>query len=202
MFPTLFLISLHNLLEMRYDTFDIAVVHRWDEQSLKLLYRHYYKALVLFSIQMVEKLEIAEELVQDTFVDTWQHHHLFSNQQSLKAYLYNTVRNNSISYLRHQRVEVKRIEMFEKEYQLMRDEDDSESDREEIFRQLLLGIESLSPKLRQIFLLSIEGKTCADIAKELGITPASVKTQRQRGFKILRQRLSPEALLLLFMLIQ
>ena len=83
----------------------------------------------------------------------------------------------------------------------MHAEDDSEPDREEIFRQLILGIESLTPKLRQIFLLSIEGKSCADIADELGITPDSVKTQRHRGLKILRSRLSPETLLLLFILL-
>ena len=184
-----------------YEQIDLSVVLRWDETSLKLLYRHYYKALVLFAIQIVEKLEIAEELVQDTFVDTWQHRHLFKNQPTLRAYLYNTVRNKSISYLRHQQVERSRIEQYEKEYRIMHAEDDTEPDREEIFRQLILGIESLTPKLRQIFLLSIEGKSCADIADELGITPDSVKTQRYRGLKILRSRLSPETLLLLFILL-
>lgn len=184
------------------DNIDMRVVHRWDDASLKLLYRLFYKALVAFSAQMVERQEVAEELVQDVFVALWQHRNTFESSGTLRAYLYNSVRNKSISWLRHERVERDRIERFEREYRLMEADGGDEPDREEVFRQLLLGIESLPPKLRQQFLLSIEGKTSADIAREMGITVDSVKKQRQRGLKALRAKLSPEALLLLFVLVE
>lgn len=32
-----------------HEMIDIEVVHRWDDASLKMLYSHFYKALVAFS---------------------------------------------------------------------------------------------------------------------------------------------------------
>ncbi len=99
-----------------HEMIDIEVVHRWDDASLKMLYSHYYKALVAFSAQMVEHQEAAEELVQDAFVSLWQQRNTFQSAATLRAYLYNTVRNKSISWLRHERVERSRIEAFERDY--------------------------------------------------------------------------------------
>lgn len=186
---------------MEQERIDIAVVHRWDESSLQLLYRHFYKALVAFSNQMVGNIEIAEELVQDTFVSLWQQRHTFKNQGVLKAYLYNAVRNKSISHLRHERVERNRIESFELDYKLMMGNDD-ESYREDLIRQLLLSIDTLPPKQRKIFLLSIKGKSYEEIAQELNISPETVKKHRMRGLKRLRENLSPEVILLLFMMMK
>ena len=99
-----------------HEMIDIEVVHRWDDASLKMLYSHYYKALVAFSAQMVEHQEAAEELVQDAFVSLWQQRNTFQSAATLRAYLYNTVRNKSISWLRHERVERSRIEAFERDF--------------------------------------------------------------------------------------
>ena len=101
-----------------HEMIDIEVVHRWDDASLKMLYSHYYKALVAFSAQMVEHQEAAEELVQDAFVSLWQQRNTFQSAATLRAYLYNTVRNKSISWLRHERVERSRIEAFERDFRL------------------------------------------------------------------------------------
>ena len=186
---------------MEQERIDIAVVHRWDESSLQLLYRHFYKALVAFSNQMVGNIEIAEELVQDTFVSLWQQRNTFKNQGVLKAYLYNSVRNKSISHLRHEKVERNRIESFELDYKLMMGNDD-DSYREDLIRQLLLSIDTLPPKQRKIFLLSIKGKSYEEIAQELNISPETVKKHRMRGLKRLRENLSPEVILLLFMMMK
>ncbi len=65
---------------------------------------------------MVEHQEAAEELVQDAFVSLWQQRNTFQSAATLRAYLYNTVRNKSISWLRYERVERSRIEAFERDY--------------------------------------------------------------------------------------
>lgn len=186
---------------MEQEKIDLTVVHRWDESSLQLLYRHFYKALVAFSNQMVTNIEIAEELVQDAFVSLWQQHNSFKNQGVLKAYLYNSVRNKSISYLRHEKVERNRIESFELDYKLMMG-DEEEPNREELIRLLLISIDALPPKQREVFLLSIRGKSSEEIAQEMGISVETVKKQRQRGLKRLKEMLPPEAILLLFMMIE
>lgn len=179
------------------------VIHRWDDSSLSMLYKHFYKALVSFSARMVGELRAAEEIVQDTFVKTWQKRNTFHNQGTLKAYLYNSVRNGSISHLRHAKVERSRIEAVEREFTEMKTDEDGELilHKEEIYRQLLHAIDSLPAKQRELFLLSIQGKTNTEIAVEMGIAPESVKKQRQRGMARLREILSPEAFLLLLFLL-
>ncbi|MBQ7685361.1 MAG: RNA polymerase sigma-70 factor, partial [Bacteroidaceae bacterium] len=179
--------------------------HQWNDASLTMLYRHFYKALVVFSVQIVGEMTVAEDIVQDIFVKTWQKKNTFISEGTLKAYLYNAVRNESISHCRHQNVEQSRIQAYEREYRLM-DADDGHSHegslhREEAYRQLLIAIEALPPKMRELFLMTIQGKTCEEIAQEMGITLHTVKKQRQRGLERLRKELSPSGLLLLLMLL-
>ena len=191
---------------MTTDSLDLNIVHRWDDSSLQLLYRHFYKALVAFAIQAVETQESAEEIVQDIFVKTWQKHNTFKSTATLKAYLYNGVRNECSSHLRRQQTAQERIRQFEKDYhQLQMGTEESMAGslphREEAIRQLLLAIDSLPPKLRELFLLAIRGKSSEDIAQEMGITLQTVKKQRQRGLERLRKELGKKPMLLLAVLI-
>lgn len=183
---------------------DLNTIHRYDDKALRMLYRHFYKALVAFVCQMVEDTAVAEEIVQDAFVKLWQLRNTFKSVGTLKAYLYNTVRNASISHLRHQQVEARRIAEYERDYQLMASNDDVsvEMHREELMRQLLTAIEALPPKQRQLFLLAVKGKTGEEIAEEMGISIDGVKKQRQRGLARLRESLQPDAFLLLLLLLE
>ena len=185
------------------ETLNLKVIHQWNDESLEMLYSNFYKALVVFSVQIVDDMSVAEEIVQDIFVKTWQKRNTYKTTATLKAYLYNSVRNESISYMRHKSVERSRIEAFERDFRLMREDDEQsvEQHREEIFRKLLLAIDELPPKLRQLFMLTIQGKTSEDIAEEMNISLHTVKKQRQRGLERLRKELPPDALLMLLMLL-
>ena len=181
----------------------LDVIHRWDDVAMTMLYKHFYRALVVFSDRLVGDRKVAEEIVQDTFLKTWQKRNIFQSQGTLKAYLYNSVRNGSISHLRHAKVERSRIEAIEREFSEMETDENGglHLHREEIYRQLLLAIDALPAKQRELFLLSVQGKTSADIAAEMGITPESVKKQRQRGLARLRELLPPDTFLLLLLLL-
>ncbi len=183
---------------------DLKIIHRYDDEALRMLYRHFYKALIAFACQMVDDVPVAEEIVQDAFCRLWQLRNTFKNENTLKAYLYNTVRNASISHLRHMQVENRRIAQYEKEYKLMNPKDESEMEmhREELMRQLLLAIEELPPKQRQLFLMAVKGMTGEEIAREMNISIDGVKKQRQRGIAKLRMMLRPDAFLLLLLLLE
>lgn len=186
-----------------YDSLPLDVILLWNEESLKLLYRHYYKSLVAFSDRIVDDRFIAEEIVQNTFLKMWQKHIPFQSRNSLSAYLYNSVRNGSISHLRHSKVDRRRIQSIMAEFSDMGADTPNEPllQREEIFRHLLNAIDKLPDRQREIFLLSVEGKSANEISEELHIKPESVKKQRQRGFARLRELLRPEDFLLLVLLV-
>ncbi len=174
---------------MERERLDMQAVHRWDDTALTMLYRHFYKALVAFSVQIVAQTQVAEEIVQDIFVRSWQRRNTFITEGALRAYLYNSVRNESISYLRRQRTEQNRMEAYEREWRLQADDADADSQwlqREEAIRRLLNAIDRLPARQREVFLRVVKGKTTAEIASELGLEPGSVKKQRQRGIERLR----------------
>ena len=83
-----------------------------------------------------------------------------------------------------------------------KDESEMEMHREELMRQLLLAIENLPPKQRQLFLMAVKGMTGEEIAREMNNSIDGVKKQRQRGIAKLRMMLRPDAFLLLLLLLE
>ena len=61
--------------------------------------------------------------------------------------------------------------------------------KEEIIRQLYCYIEELPSEQRRIILMRIEGHTWEEIAERLEISINTVKTQKTRSYKFLRERL-------------
>ena len=69
--------------------------------------------------------------------------------------------------------------------------------REELIRQLYVYIEDLPEERKKILLMSIQGHSGNEIADLLGISINTVKTQKNRGFKYLREKLKDSVLLFL-----
>ena len=59
---------------------------------------------------------------------------------------------------------------------------------EEVYRRLYQAIDQLAPKCREIFLMAMDGKHNDEIAKELNIAVETVKTQKKRAIKQLREQ--------------
>ena len=71
------------------------------------LYNEYYKALVLYAINFLSSQQAAEDIVQDLFATMWEKKMRFLSLPSFRTYLYNSIRNASLNYLKHQNVESK-----------------------------------------------------------------------------------------------
>ena len=69
------------------------------------LYNEYYKALVLYAINFLSSQQAAEDIVQDLFATMWEKKMRFLSLPSFRTYLYNSIRNASLNYLKHQNVE-------------------------------------------------------------------------------------------------
>lgn len=68
---------------------------------------------------------------------------------------------------------------------------------EDVHRRLQEALNSLPDKCREIILLKVvEGKKNKEIAEQLNIAETTVKTQVQRAYRMLRERLVPIFLLI------
>ena len=184
------------------ETIALEIIHQWDEESLGMLYRHFYKALAGYALQLVGEEAVAEDMVQEVMAATWQQRRTFRTEGLLKAYLFNAVRNECINHLRHAQVQQRHITNIEQHYREMHTTADGEltEHKEELYRQLFMAIDHMPQKQREVFLQIMEGKKNNEIANALQVSINTVKKMRQRGMDRLRQMLNPEAIALLISL--
>lgn len=78
----------------------ISELKEGSEKAYDALFHKFYGRLCGFAIRFVRDQEIAEEIVAESMVVLWEKRHKFDNMLALKSYLYNTVRNASLDYLK------------------------------------------------------------------------------------------------------
>ena len=142
------------------------------EHSFKL----YYRQLCIYALHFTEDLGAVEDIVQDAFVGLWQKE---DEVRDVKPYLYASVRNKCISYLKRQRGADELPEDIPSE--------DLE-DRSEMEARLWSAIDSLPERRRQVLLMSKrDGMKYEDIAYMLGISVNTVRNQISKALQALRE---------------
>ncbi|MFR1240832.1 MAG: RNA polymerase sigma factor [Butyricimonas faecihominis] len=112
----------------------------------------------------------------------------------LRFYLYRTVQNQCLNYIRDKKVEDSyrsKTEVTTEDYfynALL---------EEEIFIRLRQAIDELPEKYRNVINLNLEGLSDKEIAEKLEITIDAVKQQKKRGKEQLKGKLTHPFLLLL-----
>lgn len=166
----------------------IRELRKGKEESFKKFYLRYYKLFRSFSNGFELDTDQAEDTVQEAFIKYWERREQFDSIDSIKAFLYSTIRNQSINLIKHKLVKLKHVEaklkdMTTQEFFLNR------IIKEEVHSELYSQLEELGDKAKQVLYLSLEGKKNEDIAEELGIALTTVKTHKKRAYKILRTKL-------------
>ncbi|WP_124991954.1 RNA polymerase sigma factor [Labilibaculum euxinus] len=152
-------------------------------KGLKLLFERYYKPLCVFAIKYVYDLNLSEDIVQEVFIKVWEKQK-FHTQMNLSAYLFASVKNACIDYLR-------------KEHPLYVDSFDDKIvienyyDEEEILernRRLMDKVENLPQKTREVFKAVVfYNLKYKEVAEELNISVNTVKSNLARAYRLLRE---------------
>lgn len=170
-----------------------------DDGALKLLYEKFYPGLCILSSRYTQQPEIAEEIVQDTFMKLWEGRKNINIRGSLHSYLFSAVRNSSLNYLKHLIVErkfslrkVKQLQSAINNLQISQEDGASILIAEEIEKSLDDAISDLPPKCREIFLLNRkQGLKHSEISEKLGISQNTVQRQMSIAIEKLSIRLLP-----------
>ncbi len=183
-------IFVKNPMGVRMNDTEKDFVHRInvkEEAAFHDLFTRFRNYLVLFAMRRIEQLDVAEDIVQETFITIWENERMFNSYQGLKAYLYELVQNKCTNYLKHRQVEDKYAsyvkttrEETEGDYNLM---------QEEIYRELYMAIRELPEKCQRVFELHLEGKKNAEIAEILGISVLTVKSHKQNAIHVLKEKM-------------
>lgn len=186
-------------MNSRVDSIVIGVNEK-DRERWGDFYDRYYAALCTYVSKILPIPVAVEDLVQEVFISVWEGKRIFADEKELTNYLYRACYNNTLLYIRnHQIHDVALSKMLEAQ----KEEEDriyALTVKEEIIRQLYQHINDLPPEQRRIILLRIEGFTWEEIAEQLNVSINTVKTQKTRSYRFLRERMgdSMSFILLLF----
>ena len=145
-------------------------------------FRKLYLPLGMYALRIVDDADVAEDMVQDAFLNTWERLEGGLEISNFKAFMYRSVRNECLSYLSSLKEKVG--EEFIPE--VGEDEIDTSFRDARIWR----AIDELPEKCREIFLMSKrDGYSNEEIADELGISIKTVKNQMTKAFTRLREAL-------------
>lgn len=170
----------------------IQRVNNGDTKAFELLYSTYYVYLCAVAVKYVYKPEMAEEIVNDVFLNVW------NNRSSLfypiKAYLVRAVQNQCLSYYRKKRLDeiaVSDIKDYTVEiYEQLVHLDSSPLaclENKELANQISKAIDQLPEKCREIFIQHLYyNKTYEEIARMKNISSSTVRVQIKQGLSKLR----------------
>lgn len=165
-------------------------VNEKDEKAWKSVFIYYYAALCSYADQIIKDTVIAEDLVQEVLMNVWKNAKKFPKVDDLTYYLYRSTHNQAMMHLRREKFQERYVQqLLQEENAEFTDEEFADTVREELIRQLYFYIDDLPEERRKIILLSIKGHSGNEIAEELGISINTVKTQKSRSFKYLRNKM-------------
>lgn len=168
-------------------------VRNGEEKAFEKMFRAYYPRLSRFAAEYVDSAGRARDLVQDVFLRIWERREGWSIQRSLKAYLYQAVRNRALNETRHQdtKHEVEEDLKYTSDGRDRRTAADV-AHESALSKEVEQAIRSLPERRRMAFLLHRRhGFTYKEIACVMDITPKTVENQIGRALKSLREELAP-----------
>jgi len=171
------------------DKFIIERLHAQDKKIFDTVFTYYYSGLCAFVYQYINDRDAVEDLVQDFFVKFWTENQSLEITGSLKAYLFSSVKNSALDYLKHQQVKTKYKDQFLATNEITCESHEyAESELMEIIDQQLL---KLPPRCREIFTLSrFKGISNKEIAESLNISKRTVELQISNALKALKKALA------------
>lgn len=146
-------------------------------------FRSLYLPLGMYALRIVDDADVAEDMVQEAFLNTWERLEGGLEISNFKAFMYRSVRNECLSYLSSLK------EMVGEEF--IPEVGEEEIDTSFRDARIWKAIDELPEKCREIFLMSKrDGYSNEEIADELGISIKTVKNQITKAFSRIRETLS------------
>lgn len=168
----------------------LLFVQKGDQFAFEVLYNRFRPQVYHTAFQFLKSSDLAKEVVQDVFLKIWLDRENLDTVLSIKAWIYKLSKNIILNKIKRLAIESKAKEYFKIHY----------SDEDFVTMQVLENreyhlliqeaIHSLPVQQRKVFeLAKYEKLSYEAIAKELELSPLTVKTHMARALSNLRTKL-------------
>lgn len=161
-----------------------------DETTFEQVFKTHFKRLHSYAFTILRDEVEAEEIVQQVFFKLWDRNENLSLTGSVSAYLYRAVHNESLNYIKHQKV--RSNHKLHVAYS-MKNEVEHPAKKVmtgELEKKIHSALNELPEQCRTIFQLSrFDELKYREIADKLGISVKTVENQMGKALKLLREKL-------------
>jgi RNA polymerase sigma-70 factor (ECF subfamily) len=163
-------------------------------EAFKLFFESIYHELYFYCRKFILNPNDAKDLLQDVFLRLWENRSEVDIYVSLKSYVFRSVHNECINYLKRKTPEFvpDGISDISDYNNTINSVDNPYSDVlvHEIERTINESVEQLPEQCKTIFMMSrFEGMPNKEIAEKMQISVRTVETQIYRALKILKAQL-------------
>ena len=159
----------------------------FDKEQFEMLFKTHFSHLTNFANQFVQDPDASQEIVQKVFITLWEKREHVDPQLSIKSYLFTSVRNRCLNYLRDQKkYKSKVLDLECAEFELATEEPFSDLDG--LKKQLEAALERLPDKCREVFEMSrFRQMKYKEIAEELEISQKTVEAHMRKAMQVMRE---------------
>jgi RNA polymerase sigma-70 factor, ECF subfamily len=184
----------------------LNAIQQGNENAFEMIFREHYEQLCRYAHSFLGDKDEAEEVVQASFIGVWEKRTALNITESIKAYLFQMVRNRCLNVLKHEKVKQLHIN-HESHHAEKTSESVSENiHARELEQRIIEAIKQLPEQCRLVFNLSrFEEMRYQEIADQLNISVKTVENQMGKALKMMRTQLQeflPTLLLILNILLR
>ena len=168
----------------------VLLITENNDAAFRILYDRYWNRMLVKAFALLQSYDIAEEVVQDAFINFWKRRHTLQLKYSFHTYIASVVKYEVMAKLAQKRKQPLYIDDME----IAPAADHSTQqwlDFDELKERIEYTIHTLPDKCQLVFRLSREeGLTAKQISDTLDISHKTVEAHISKAIKILRVSLS------------
>jgi RNA polymerase sigma-70 factor (family 1) len=155
-----------------------------DKSSFEKFYKHYYKKLYIVAHQYTKSHEQSEEIVNDVFLRIWNGASNLNIVHSLDSYLYRSIINASLNYIKKTKSNSEKQEKFTMHFEEIEIVDEGLEKLEDRLILIEQALDQLPPQCKKVMIMSKYNKCKQqEIADSLNISIKTVKNHLTYGYK-------------------
>jgi len=162
-----------------------------DAGAFDKIYHTYNKKIFYFTLGLVKDKNIAQELVQEVFVNLWEKRDQVNPCLNFDHYIFTITHHSILKYFRKKAIEKKALNQLHIDSPEFVDDIEGAMIYSELLEIANKAIESLPPRKKTVYKLSKqEGLKIKKIAIRLNISPRTAENHLARALKYLKEELS------------
>lgn len=158
-------------------------IKRGDIDAFGSFFRSHYGRLIAYCQLFVKDKMLAEDLVQDTFINFWEKRSDLDSDRQMESLLFISLRNRCFNFMRDQNTASKKLSEYQESTQTLQYiaqidylNDEAVTLEEQLIQELDAAIDHLPLRCRDVFRLAkLEGLKNREVAEKLGISVKAVE---------------------------